>query len=255
MSVFFLNNMGYMDLMSKVDNIELLGGMIKHLVTNRGKLDTVFDLEDGFRDTIWMKNCIERLKEDPESAKMFEEKYMGPEYDLDELSKLPKDTLGYNYAFLMKTMGFEPHFYRSRDRPSLENDSDYVTMRVRKTHDLYHTISGFNMAIGEIGVIALNVTQYSYPAFMLIDLVAVGAACFPGLASIPQSEKIHSSMVFETLAKGMKMAQECKPLFPVKFEEMVEMPIDDVRKKLNITPVKEGPSWYQYPKIKEAGIY
>lgn len=44
--------MGYMDLMSKVENIELLGGMIKHLVTNRGKLDTVFDLEDGFRDTI-----------------------------------------------------------------------------------------------------------------------------------------------------------------------------------------------------------
>jgi hypothetical protein len=51
------------------------------------------------------------------------------------------------------------------------------------------------------------------------------------------------------------MAQECKSLFPVKFEEMVEMPIEDVRKKLNITPLKEGPSWYQYPKIREAGIY
>jgi ubiquinone biosynthesis protein COQ4 len=41
MYVFAVFNMGYMDLMSKVDNIELLGGMIKHLVTNRGKLDTV----------------------------------------------------------------------------------------------------------------------------------------------------------------------------------------------------------------------
>lgn len=89
-------------------------------------------------------------------------------------------------------MGFEPHFYRDRDRASLENDTDYVTMRVSKTHDMYHTICGFNMAIGEIGVIALNVTQYSYPAFMLIDLVAIGSACFPGLARIPASEKIHS---------------------------------------------------------------
>lgn len=61
------------------------------------------------------------------------------------------------------------------------------------------------MAIDEIGVIALNVTQYSYAAFMLIDLVAVGAACFLGIASIPQAEKIHPSMVFETLAKGIKM--------------------------------------------------
>ena len=57
----------------------------------------------------------------------------------------------------MKTMGFEPHFYQSRTDTSLDNDTDYVTMRVRKMHDMYHTINGFNMAVGEIGVIALNV--------------------------------------------------------------------------------------------------
>jgi hypothetical protein len=38
---------------------------------------------------------------------------------------------------------------------------------------------------------------------MLIDLVAVGSACFPGLASIPNSEKIHSSAIFGTLSKGI----------------------------------------------------
>ncbi|CAN5806476.1 hypothetical protein BH23THE1_BH23THE1_18600 [soil metagenome] len=144
---------------------------------------------------------------------MFEDGYMGPEYKLDEMMKLPKDSLGYTYAFLMKTMGFELHFYQPRDRTSLDNDTDYVTMRVRKTYDMCHTISGFNMAIGEIGVIALNVTQYSYPAFMLIDLVVVGAACFPGLVSIPNSEKIHSSAIFGTLSKGIKMAQECNSFF------------------------------------------
>jgi ubiquinone biosynthesis protein COQ4 len=66
------------------------------------------------------------------------------------------------------------------------------------------------------------VTQYSYTAFMLIDLLAVGSACFPGLASIPNSEKIHLSAIFGTLSKGIKMTQECKPLFPVNFEEMFE---------------------------------
>ena len=64
-------------MMSKINNIELLGVMIKHLVTNRGKLDTVFDLEDGFMDTIWMKNWIERFREDSESARTFEERYTG----------------------------------------------------------------------------------------------------------------------------------------------------------------------------------
>lgn len=87
----------------------------------------------------------------------------------------------------------------------MDNDTDYATMRVRKTHDMYHTISGFNMIIGEIGAIAFNVTQYSYPAFMLIDLVAVGAAFFPGLASSLNSEKIHSSAIFGRLSKVIKI--------------------------------------------------
>lgn len=64
------------------------------------------------------------------------------------------------------------------------------------------------MIIGEIGVIALNVTQYSYPAFMLMDLVAVGVACFPGLASNPNSEKNHSSAIFGRLSKEIKIAQQ-----------------------------------------------
>ncbi len=67
-------------MMSKINNIELLGVMIRHLVTNHGKLDTVFDLEDGFMDTIWMKNWIERFREDSDSARTFEERYTGPEY-------------------------------------------------------------------------------------------------------------------------------------------------------------------------------
>ena len=85
-------------------------------------------------------------------------------------------------------MSFKPHFHQPRDRKFLDNDTDYETIGVRKTHDMCHTISGFDMPIGEIGVIVLYVTQYSYPAFMLIDLVAIGAACFPGLARIPNSE-------------------------------------------------------------------
>ena len=115
-----------MDPVSKVDNIELLGGMIKHLVTNRGKLDMVFDLEDGFRDTIWMKNCIERLREDLESTRMFEERYLGPEYEPDEMLKLLQGSLGYTYAFLMKTMSFKPHFHHQ------ETESFWIMILIMK---------------------------------------------------------------------------------------------------------------------------
>ena len=57
---------------------------------------------------------------------MLEERYMGPEYNLDELIKLPKNSLGYTYAKLMKTMGFflTPFLTDCRDRPSVDDSSD-----------------------------------------------------------------------------------------------------------------------------------
>lgn len=61
-------------------------------------------------------------------------------------------------------------------------------------------------------------------------------------------------LVFDTLSKGLKMGRETKSLFPVKFEETIEMPIEDVRKELKITPIKECLGRYQYPKLKDEGL-
>ena len=77
------------------------------------------------------------MKENPDSARLIEERYMGPEYNVDELLKQPKESLGYTYGKMMTLKGFTPHFYR--DRPGgVDDERDYVIMRVRKTHDLYH---------------------------------------------------------------------------------------------------------------------
>lgn len=111
---------------------------------------------------------------------MIEGRCMEPKYNLNELLKLPKNTLGYTYAKIMTLKGFQPYFYR--DRPSIDDESHYIIMRTCKTHDLYDTVNGFNMSIGEIGTIATNVAQYGYPAYMLVELVALISACFPGLA-------------------------------------------------------------------------
>jgi ubiquinone biosynthesis protein COQ4 len=40
----------------------------------------------------------------------------------------------------------------------------------------------------------------------------------------------------------------------MKLEKMLERPIQEVRRELNITPIREGPSWYQNPKLKDAGL-
>jgi len=78
----------------------------------------------------------------------------------------------YTYAKVMKHLGYAAHFYG--DRPSIAEETDYVTMRVRKTHDLHHIVTGFSMTgPGELGVIAITALQYGYPAFMALDLGAI----------------------------------------------------------------------------------
>ena len=63
-----------------------------------------------------MKACIERVKADPASRKCLEDRYMGPELDLEKLSACPRGSLGYTYAKVMTYLGYAPHFYA--DRPS-----------------------------------------------------------------------------------------------------------------------------------------
>jgi ubiquinone biosynthesis protein Coq4 len=70
---------------------------------------TVGRPEDHFRDRPPMKTCIERMKTDPETRKCIEDRYMGPELNLDELANYPRGSLGYTYARVLEHLGYAAH--------------------------------------------------------------------------------------------------------------------------------------------------
>jgi ubiquinone biosynthesis protein COQ4 len=197
---------------------------------------TVGRLEDHFRNRPVMKTCIERMRADPPARKCIEERYMGPELNLDELVTYPRDSLGYVYAKVMKRLGYAAHFYG--DRPSIDEETDYVTMRVRKTHDFHHIVTGFSMiGPGELGVIAITALQYGYPAFMTIDL---GAIALSMLRVEGWGQQVHS------VRAGWDMAERIKPLMGIRWEEGLDKPLAVWRQELNIDPVRKGQnSWYE----------
>jgi ubiquinone biosynthesis protein Coq4 len=192
-------------------------------------------LEDHFRERPPMKACIERLKADPAARKLLEERYLGPELDLDKLISCPRGSLGYTYAKVMKHLGYEAHFYG--DRPSVAEETDWVTMRVRKTHDLQHIVTGFSMiGPGELGVIGINALQFGYPAFMTLQL---GAMALSMMRVDDWGDKIHY------VQRGWEMAERIKPLMGVRWEEEMDKPLEVWRKELGIEPVLQGQnSWY-----------
>src|SRR5215813_4148179 len=197
---------------------------------------TVGRLEDHFRDRPAMKNCVERMKADPATRKCLEDRYMGPEMNLDELVTYPRGSLGYTYAKVMKHLGYAAHFYG--DRPSLEEETDWATMRVRKTHDFHHIVTGFSMiGPGELGVIAITALQYGYPAFMTLDLGAIALSMMRVEGWGDQVRWVRT---------GWEMAEKISPLMGVRWEEGLDKPVDVWREELNIEPVRHGQnSWYE----------
>jgi ubiquinone biosynthesis protein COQ4 len=196
---------------------------------------TVGRLEDHFRDRPPITACIERMKADVATRKCIEDRYLGPALELDELITYPRGSLGYTYAKVMKHLGYAPHFYA--DRPSIEEETDYVTMRVRKTHDFHHIVTGFSMiGPGELGVIAITALQTGYPAFMTLDL---GAIALSMLRVDGWGDQVRY------VRRGWEMSERIKPLMGVRWEEGLDKPLDVWRRELNIDPVREGPnSWY-----------
>jgi ubiquinone biosynthesis protein COQ4 len=172
---------------------------------------TVGRLEDHFRDRPPMKACIERMK------------------------AYPSGSLGYTYAKVMKHLGYAAHFYG--DRPSISEETDYVTMRVRKTHDLHHIVTGFSMTgPGELGVIAITALQYGYPAFMTLDLGAIALSMLRVAGWSDQVRYVRS---------GWDMAERITPLMGVRWEDGLDRPLDVWRRELHVEPIREGPnSWY-----------
>ena len=50
--------------------------------------------------------------------------------------------------------------------------------------------------------------------------------------------KIFGRLGLDTLSAGIKMGREAKRLFPVRFEEMLNRPLEEVRKETEHYPTK-----------------
>jgi ubiquinone biosynthesis protein COQ4 len=222
------------------------------LVAGAG-LDTnnVFNIEDKLRDSSQMERCIKLIKCDPASAQMLEERYEGKSFDLEAMLNMPKDSLGWTYAKVMTAQGLDPQFYRLR--PSLEQETDYVTHRIRKTHDLHHILTGFSIKGGaELGVISVIVAQTAYPGFLMIDLLSMVLSFLLDESSTLHDLRPTVADIFDIMSLGIKIGREARPLFPVRWEEGFEKPLSQWREELNIHAITEGPlSWYSDPKIMD----
>lgn len=231
------------------ENVDKFLTLVDMVAGARIDTSNVFDIEDALTNSPQMQKCLERVRQDPASAQLLTERYLGEDFDLDKLLKMPRHSLGWSYARVLSAMNYDPKFYRIRE---IQSDVDYITHRIRKTHDLHHILTGFSFDdYGELGVISVTVGQIGYPTFIFIDLLSSVLVYVTNLEK--EGVENHLKYNFDLVSRGIQIGRQAKPLFPVKWEEGLDRPLDEWRAELGIEPVTSGQwSWYSRPHIQQA---
>jgi ubiquinone biosynthesis protein COQ4 len=165
---------------------------------------------------------VQTLKTEPEGRRLLEER---PRLDaasinLDELGRLPSGTLGQVFARFFRERGLKP--FVSRD--PIKDDADYLTNRLRETHDLWHLITGYGThPSGEIELQAFSYGNMKNPSSLLILSYVPGVNLRRGESGMPG-----------WLAGAYRRGQAAKSLVSVMWEDHWDKPVAALRTELRV---------------------
>lgn len=154
--------------------------------------------------------------------------------DHTALRRLPKGTLAHDYCDFMESAGMsakglvdEYELWRG-DRPRLNDQIEWYIDRLRDTHDLLHVLTGFGPdALGEQCVLAFVFKQR--PSFGHLFLGYAGAVFL--------RTKVKSrAPVLRAVLEARSIGKGCSRICEESVRELLAMPIEAVRARLNIRP-------------------
>jgi len=218
-----------MSLIARKIDLDLLGvirGAIA-LVIDPSKTESVYDVEDGLRHRRATTLAVEFVKQDPDVAQIFADRYLAEPPDLAQLAQLPAGSLGRTYAEYLRDSGFEADFYRALD---VEDDTSYFLLRMRQTHDIWHLVAGFNTDVsGELGLKAFELAQTRRPLSAVLLSGGVLSAVFKAPETI--------GPLLEQIAIGYRLGATAKPFLAQRWEAHWERSLDDWRALLAFQPM------------------
>jgi ubiquinone biosynthesis protein Coq4 len=146
-------------------------------------------------------------------------------YDLQRLSRLPKGCLGERYAELMLRAGLDPEYFLSIP---VDDATAYYTMRLRKTHDIWHVLTGFGTDLAsELGLQAFYLGQTPSPSPLSV--------LASGLLNVIRSRD--PALIRDTMEKivfGYQAGKQAQHLSGVVWEDLWEEPLERLRARFNI---------------------
>lgn len=204
---------------------------IRALVRNPDDLPQVFTIIDALSGDS-LNRVLRRLRATPGGATLLHDK---PDVarllvDREALRAMPEDSLGRAYLRFVESEGIsaEGIIAASQQRESSmprTEDGEYVHARMRDTHDLWHTVTGYRGdVVGEISLLAFTASQTANPAVTAIVIVAI----LKGFA------KGNLDVVWDGFRRGLR----AKWIIGEPWEALLARPLEEVRTALRIEPLR-----------------
>lgn len=206
-----------------LDTLIVLKGVLS-LVRDPTQTGSVYDIEDGMKHSEAMAVATKHMLAEPGVMALAQEKYLAPLPDIPQLLQCPVGSLGHAYATYINTSGFDPAFYRSI---SIDDDTSYLLLRLRQTHDIWHVVTGFSTDVpGELGLKAFELAQ--------TRRTMAGILIAGGFLKCLLQTPTELDLLLDRIARGYRMGSHAKSLLAQKWEQDWDKSLTEWRSELGL---------------------
>ncbi len=211
------------NLRERLQSLKLLASLAGFL-KNPGSLDSVLAIGASVKDSPLAEQMTRHLLDNPDFAQLVNDRWRPQRIDLSALQTLAQGTLGRCYADQLISQGITPDTLI--DPSPIKDERDYITHRLKETHDITHVLTGFGIdGVSELGLQGFNLAQNRSPlAVMLI---------FGGMLTALQKDEPLAPML-RALAKGFQMGLDAELVIARKLEEGWDRPLNEWRSELRL---------------------
>ena len=166
--------------------------------------------------------------QDPKTKELIASRYKANQQpNWSALKLLPVGSLGYEFSKFMNHPDVTPIEKLPEHGANISPEIDYLRQRIRLVHDIHHVVCGSPPTeIGEMEISAYYVAQINSP----LNAILLGIGFIK--CTIKSPARLHELM--EAIVKGWTLGKNSPNIFGVKWEEMWEMPLTEVRTTLGI---------------------
>jgi ubiquinone biosynthesis protein Coq4 len=147
---------------------------------------------------------------------------------LASLASCSPNTLGYTFYHQLVDNNFELDFIKER-RGDIFADSraNYIGLRVYQTHDIWHVLLGYGVSgLDEVGLQAFQLAQVGSPSAAILLTLFLTRSILSGSYGLRQLLKV--------IFQGWQHGRQTIPMLAVKWEELWEQPLDEIRQRYRI---------------------